>query len=54
MSLQNESQYKTLHNSQTVLIDLHPGDRLYALLEEVMQSSIREHKDCNAGGIFTR
>lgn len=53
-SVLSENQYKSLTNSQTVLIDLHPTDRLYELVEEEMQSSIREHKDGNAGGVFTR
>ena len=53
-SVLSENQCKSLTNSQTVLIDLHPSDRLYELVEEEMQSSIREHKDGNAGGVFTR
>lgn len=53
-SVLSENQYQNLTNSQTVLIDLHPSDRLYELVEEEMQSSIREHKDGNAGGVFTR
>lgn len=50
----SESQCVSLTNSQTVLIDLHPNDRLYELVEDEMQNSIREHKDGNAGGVFTR
>lgn len=51
-----DDQRKDIINSQqTTLIDLNPNDQLFKLVEEEMQSTIREHKDGHAcGGKFTR
>lgn len=53
----NQTVGPNLHNSLpqqgTILIDLLPDDPEYIMVEEQMQSTVREHKD-NAGGIFDK
>lgn len=43
-------RYNIINNSQTTLIDLLPTDAEFELVEDEMQTSIREHKDSHAGG----
>jgi len=54
-AVQSDQISKNMSNySQTTLVDLLPNTTEYELVEEEMQSSIREHKDSHAGGKFTR
>uniref|UniRef100_A0A674AXR6 Poly [ADP-ribose] polymerase n=1 Tax=Salmo trutta TaxID=8032 RepID=A0A674AXR6_SALTR len=54
---QSLNQYLTLNtaNSGTILIDLVSDDKEFQLVEEELQSTIREHRDGGlAGGVFNR
>ncbi|KAM9412185.1 poly [ADP-ribose] polymerase tankyrase-2-like isoform 1-T1 [Salvelinus alpinus] len=54
---QSLKPYHTLNtaNSGTILIDLASGDKEFQLVEEELQSTIREHRDGGlAGGVFNR
>ncbi|XP_041714449.1 poly [ADP-ribose] polymerase tankyrase-2 isoform X2 [Coregonus clupeaformis] len=54
---QNLNPYLTLNtaNSGTILIDLASDDKEFQLVEEELQSTIREHRDGGlAGGVFNR
>ncbi|XP_055746686.1 poly [ADP-ribose] polymerase tankyrase-2-like isoform X2 [Salvelinus fontinalis] len=54
---QSLNPYLTLNtaNSGTILIDLASGDKEFQLVEEELQSTIREHRDGGlAGGVFNR
>ncbi|XP_023848858.1 poly [ADP-ribose] polymerase tankyrase-2 isoform X2 [Salvelinus sp. IW2-2015] len=54
---QSLNPYLTLNtaNSGTILIDLASGNKEFQLVEEELQSTIREHRDGGlAGGVFNR
>lgn len=51
---QSDVQVRDIKYSQTTLVDLLPNQPEFELVEEEMQSTIREHKDGHAGGKFTR
>ncbi|RZF41139.1 hypothetical protein LSTR_LSTR010791 [Laodelphax striatellus] len=44
----------TCINQGTLVVDLLPDDKEFMAVEEEMQSTIREHRDGHAGGVFNR